>query len=86
MSATLSPARARRGRRLGPWLRGIAITVVTLVFALPVVWMFAAAFKTNVQVTDPSVGLWFTPTLDNFRAVVEAGQIVRSMGNSLLVG
>ncbi|MCX4713070.1 carbohydrate ABC transporter permease [Streptomyces sp. ID03-2B] len=86
MSATLSPVRPRRGRPYGSWLRGAAITVVSLVFALPVVWMFAAAFKTNVQVTDPSVGLWFTPTLDNFRAVVEAGQIVRSMGNSLLVG
>lgn len=59
---------------------------MTLVFALPLVWMFAAAFKTNVQVTDPSVGLWFSPTLENFRSIVEAGQIVRSMGNSLLVG
>ncbi|MFD3477843.1 carbohydrate ABC transporter permease [Streptomyces sp. NPDC058695] len=91
MSATLTPARPslappfRRRRRLA-WLRGTAIGLVTLVFALPLVWMFAAAFKTNLQVTDPSVGLWFTPTLDNFRNVVEAGQIVRSMGNSLLVG
>ncbi|MEU8488909.1 carbohydrate ABC transporter permease [Streptomyces sp. NPDC048641] len=91
MSATLTPARPslappfRRRRRLA-WLRGTAIGLVTLVFALPLVWMFAAAFKTNLQVTDPSVGLWFTPTLDNFRSVVEAGQIVRSMGNSLLVG
>ncbi|MGE6738152.1 carbohydrate ABC transporter permease, partial [Streptomyces sp. NPDC059900] len=92
MSATATPAArqplapAARGRRVRGWLRGAAITLVTLVFALPLVWMFAAAFKTNVQVTDPSVGLWFTPTLDNFRSIVEAGQIVRSMGNSLLVG
>ncbi|MGW6775906.1 carbohydrate ABC transporter permease [Streptomyces sp. NPDC055037] len=94
MSATVTHATRPPGRRpAGPprrrnwsWLRGTAITIVTLVFALPVVWMFAAAFKTNVQVTDPSVGLWFTPTLDNFRSIVEAGQILRSMGNSLLVG
>ncbi|MFF1355184.1 carbohydrate ABC transporter permease [Streptomyces sp. NPDC058297] len=92
MSATLTPAARpsvappfRRRRRLA-WLRGTAIGLVTLVFALPLAWMFAAAFKTNLQVTDPSVGLWFTPTFDNFRNVVEAGQIVRSMGNSLLVG
>ncbi|MFB7273489.1 carbohydrate ABC transporter permease [Streptomyces sp. NPDC056244] len=84
--ATAAP-RGRTGRRRGPaWLRGAAITVVTLIFALPVVWMFAAAFKTNVQVTDPRVGLWFSPTLENFRNIVEAGQILRSMGNSLLVG
>ncbi|MCD9590534.1 carbohydrate ABC transporter permease [Streptomyces solisilvae] len=79
--------RGRTGRRRGlVWLRGAAITVVTLIFVLPVVWMFAAAFKTNVQVTDPRVGLWFSPTLENFRNIVEAGQILRSMGNSLLVG
>ncbi|MFD5778518.1 carbohydrate ABC transporter permease [Streptomyces sp. NPDC126933] len=76
----------RRRRRNWSWLRGIAITVVALIFALPVIWMFAAAFKTNVQVTDPSVGLWFSPTLENFRSVLEAGQILRSMGNSLIVG
>ncbi|WP_432253700.1 carbohydrate ABC transporter permease [Streptomyces sp. HNM1019] len=84
--ATAAP-RGRTGRRRGlAWLRGAAITVVTLIFALPVVWMFAAAFKTNVQVTDPRVGLWFSPTLENFRTIVEDGQILRSMGNSLLVG
>ncbi|MFJ8002454.1 carbohydrate ABC transporter permease [Streptomyces sp. NPDC096310] len=73
-------------RRYGSWLRGVAIAVVTLVFALPVIWMFAAAFKTNVQVTDPTVGLWFSPTLDNFRSVLGTGEILRPMGNSLLVG
>ncbi|MFH9811675.1 carbohydrate ABC transporter permease [Streptomyces olivaceus] len=92
MSATVTPASrpplatGALGRRKWSWLRGTAIALVTLVFALPLVWMFAAAFKTNVQVTDPSVGLWFRPTLDNFRSIVEAGQIVRSLGNSLLVG
>ncbi|MFC9609132.1 carbohydrate ABC transporter permease, partial [Streptomyces niveus] len=84
--ATPPPSRRNRRRLYGSWLRGTTIGIVTLIFALPVIWMFAAAFKTNVQVTDPTVGLWFTPTLDNFRSIVEAGQILRSMGNSLLVG
>ncbi|WP_046504164.1 carbohydrate ABC transporter permease [Streptomyces odonnellii] len=82
---TAPGGRTRRRRGLGR-LRGVAIAVVTLIFVLPVVWMFAAAFKTNVQVTDPRVGLWFSPTLENFRNIVEAGHILRSMGNSLLVG
>ncbi|MEV6588753.1 carbohydrate ABC transporter permease [Streptomyces acidicola] len=77
---------ALRRRRNLAWLRGAAITVVMLVFALPMVWMFAAAFKTNVQVTDPGVGLWFSPTLENFRGILKDGQVIRSMGNSLLVG
>ncbi len=78
--------RSRGRRRSRSWLRGVAVTLVSLVFALPLVWMFAAAFKTNVQVTDPSVGLIFSPTLDNFRNIVEDGEIFRSMLNSLLVG
>lgn len=77
---------ATRGRTWLGWLRGVTIVVVMLVFALPMVWMFAAAFKTNVQVTDPSVGLWFSPTFENFRTVLTEGPILRSMGNSLLVG
>ncbi|MEJ3656263.1 carbohydrate ABC transporter permease [Actinomycetes bacterium KLBMP 9759] len=78
---------ARRRRRSGwAWLRGAAITVVTLVFALPIVWMFAAAFKTNVQVTDPTVGLVFAPTLENFANVLADGAILPAMGNSLFVG
>ncbi|WP_221354964.1 carbohydrate ABC transporter permease [Streptomyces beigongshangae] len=91
MTTTTGPApsaaasRTRR-RRIGSAAQVAAVILVALVFALPIVWMLAAAFKTNVQVTDPSVGLWFTPTLENFRSVFEAGQIVRSMGNSLLVG
>lgn len=68
------------------WLRGVAITVVSLIFVMPVVWMIAAALKTNVQVTDPSVGLIFSPALDNFRNILADGEILRSMGNSLIVG
>ncbi|MFJ4920383.1 carbohydrate ABC transporter permease [Streptomyces sp. NPDC088725] len=73
-------------RSAGSWVRGIAITLVSLVFVLPLIWMFAAAFKTNVQVTDPSVGLWFTPTMENFRSVLKAGLILKSMTNSLIIG
>ncbi|MEV4175215.1 carbohydrate ABC transporter permease [Nonomuraea sp. NPDC049709] len=72
--------------RMLPWLRGIAITVVCLAFVLPIIWMFAAAFKTNVQVTDPSVGLLFAPTLDNFRNVLADGEVLASLRNSLIVG
>ncbi|MEV8372669.1 carbohydrate ABC transporter permease [Kribbella sp. NPDC056861] len=68
------------------WVRGAGITLVALFFALPLVWMFAAAFKTNVQVTDPNVGLIFSPTLENFRAVLADGKILPSMANSLIVG
>lgn len=62
------------------------MVVVCAVIALPILWMVAAAFKTNVQVTDPTVGLLFTPTLENFRNVLSDGELVRSLANSLIVG
>lgn len=75
-------------RHRSPWgpLRAVAIVVVCALISLPVVWMFAAALKTNVQVTDPTVGLIFSPTFDNFRNVLADGEILRSMGNSAFVG
>ncbi|WP_049569255.1 carbohydrate ABC transporter permease [Streptomyces sp. SBT349] len=90
MTANAAPRRAplsagRRRRHLAR-LRGVAVTVVSLIFALPIVWMFAAAFKTNVQVTDPTVGLVFSPTLENFRNVLRDGEILQAMRNSLIVG
>lgn len=77
---------AGSGRRALPWLRGALITIVCLIFVLPIVWLFAAAFKTNVQVTDPTVGLIFSPTLDNFRNVLADGEVVAALRNSLIVG
>ncbi|CAM3281790.1 carbohydrate ABC transporter permease [Occultella aeris] len=88
-SGTQRPTAAprRRGkRRLGSWLRGVTITVVCLIVAMPIIWMIAAAFKTNVQVTDPNVGLIFSPTLENFRSAFADGAILGSMLNSLIVG
>jgi multiple sugar transport system permease protein len=81
-----APARRRRKGRVAAWLRAVTIAVVCLVVALPVIWMIAAAFKTNVQVTDPTVGLIFSPTLENFRNALADGAILRSLGNSLIVG
>lgn len=87
-TATVTPPPVLRTPRRSPWgwLRGVAITVVALIFSLPIIWMMAAALKTNVQVMDPSVGLFFSPTLENFRNILADGEILRSMGNSLIVG
>jgi multiple sugar transport system permease protein len=86
-----SPQRIVARRRPGPQrafgaLRAVLIVIVCAVISLPIVWMIAAAFKTNVQVTDPTVGLAFTPTWDNFRNVLADGALVHSLGNSLIIG
>ncbi|MEV1007223.1 carbohydrate ABC transporter permease [Streptomyces sp. NPDC049881] len=80
------PSPRERRRRIWGGVRVAAVIVVSLVFALPLIWMFAAAFKTNVQVTNPDVGLIFKPTLDNFRGIIDDGAVFSSMKNSLIVG
>ncbi len=81
------PARRRRtSQRAFGTLRAVLIVIVCAVISLPIVWMIAAAFKTNVQVTDPTVGLVFSPTWDNFRNVLADGALVDSLVNSLVVG
>jgi len=93
MTATLSrptPAAAPtrspdpRKRRLER-LRLAAIVLVSLVFALPLVWMVLAAFKTNVQISNTADAVVFTPTLDNFRTVFEQGVFLPAMVNSAIV-
>jgi multiple sugar transport system permease protein len=73
-----------RKRRLER-LRLAAITLVSLVFALPLVWMVLAAFKTNVQISNTADAVVFTPTLDNFRTVFDQGVFLPAMVNSIIV-
>ena len=73
--------RKRRVERL----RLAAITLVSLVFALPLVWMMLAAFKTNVQIGNTADAIVFTPTLDNFRTVFDQGVFLPAMVNSIIV-
>jgi len=73
-----------RKRRLER-LRLAVITLVSLVFALPLVWMVLAAFKTNVQIGNTADAIVFTPTLDNFRTVFDQGVFLPAMVNSIIV-
>jgi multiple sugar transport system permease protein len=93
MTATLSRPTAETTATRGPdprkvrleRLRLAAIVLVSLVFALPLVWMVLAAFKTNVQISNTADAIVFTPTLDNFRTVVDQGEFLPAMVNSIIV-
>ena len=68
-----------RFNRILPYL-GIALFV--LVFAAPVVWMLAAAFEDPARAGR---GFWPTaPTLDNIRAVLDDGFLVRLKNTALV--
>lgn len=93
MTATLSRPTSATGatRRPDPRkqrserLRLAAIVLVSLVFALPLVWMVLAAFKTNVQIGNTADAIVFTPTLQNFATVFDQGVFLPAMLNSAIV-
>ncbi|GAA4421712.1 carbohydrate ABC transporter permease [Georgenia halophila] len=73
----------------GPRRRGISVglTAVTWLFALgfffPVLWMAMTAFKRENEAASSPPTFFFTPTLDQFRAVLDAGSAIY-VGNSAI--
>ncbi len=65
-------------------VRRILIPAAVLVVGFPYAWVVLAAFKGPVDLNDPSK-ITFTPTLANWREVVEAG-ILDSALTSIVVG
>jgi multiple sugar transport system permease protein len=76
-------------------LRGIAITLVILFFMFPLFWIFMMSFQTNETILRIPPSLNFSPTLDNYRALItgklvtQAGTLdiafMRNLGNSVLL-
>ncbi len=50
----------------------------------PILWMAITAFKTEIDAVQSPPKLFFTPTLENFAAVNERVNYVRSMVNSIV--
>ena len=69
------PFRLRGSREVATWLLLLAVLS-------PFLWMVVMAFRPAIEVFD--LTLWFTPTLDAFRALWQ-GNFLHSFGNSLLV-
>jgi multiple sugar transport system permease protein len=76
-------------------LRGIAITLVIVFFMFPLFWIFMMSFQTNETILRIPPSLDFSPTLDNYRALItgklvtQAGTLdiafMRNLGNSVLL-
>ncbi len=85
-----SPIPKRRRPRpaavVGGVARVVAIAVVVLSFLVPLIWMFLASLKRNLDVVDPSKTFSFEPTLGNYGTVFGAQNFLPIIGNSIFVG
>lgn len=85
MTAVARTANRGRRRRDGSRLAAVVASAIAFVFAFPYLYMALSAFKTPLDnITLPPKFL-FSPTLDNFRAVIDNAALMRLLRNSLIV-
>ena len=75
----------RRKPRAYKFFRVVALTLTVLLFVAPLVWMFVASLKTNVDIYDASKTVFFTPTLDNYDNVLSRNNYFGFIFNSFWV-
>ena len=71
-------------------IRGALLTLVGLFFLFPIVWVFLMSFQTNETILRIPPSLFFSPTLDNYVALIsgkletQAGALRIEFMNNLL--
>lgn len=92
LADSAAPPVSQRGtRRLGASRRGgsllasVLAFAVAAVFAVPYLYMLLSSFKTPIDNIAMPPKLFFTPTLDNFRAIFDNDQLLRFLRNTLVV-
>ncbi|TFD72668.1 carbohydrate ABC transporter permease [Cryobacterium gelidum] len=75
----------RRKPRAYKIFRVVALTLTVLLFIAPLVWMFVASLKTNVDIYDASKTVFFTPTLSNYDNVLSRNNYFGFIFNSFWV-
>ncbi|MQX21142.1 ABC transporter permease subunit [Sinorhizobium meliloti] len=76
-------------------LRGVALSLVVVFFMFPIVWIFLMSFQTNETILRIPPSVVFTPTLENYAALITgklqtaSGTLdiafMRNLGNSVLL-
>lgn len=61
-------------------VRGVLLTLVGLFFLFPIFWVVLMSFQTNADILRTPPSLFFTPTLDNYLALI-TGQLDTAVGS-----
>jgi len=69
----------RRSNPLARILRALALTAVGLFFLFPIFWVFLMSFQTNEEILRIPPSLFFTPTAQNYAAII-SGKLVTAAG------
>ena len=66
-----APVRKKKSKKFSPW--GVVAWIAALGFFFPVFWMVLTSFKSESDAATSPPKLFFTPTLDQYKAVFEQG-------------
>jgi multiple sugar transport system permease protein len=69
----------QRTTPLGRTVRGALLLLVGLFFLFPIFWVLLMSFQTNAQILRIPPSLFFTPTLENYAALI-SGKLETSAG------
>lgn len=67
-------------------LHYLALILLAVFCVSPIVVMFATSLKLQTQIFNTGINFIFTPTLENYRDVLNEGGFTRYLTNSLIVG
>jgi multiple sugar transport system permease protein len=67
-------------------LHYLALMLLAIFCVAPIVVMFATSLKLQTQIFNTGINFIFTPTLENYRDVLNEGGFTRYLTNSLIVG
>ncbi len=73
-------------RRSTIFWKYLALSMLGLFCATPIVVMFLTSLKTQEQLFSTSLNVFFVPTLSNYRDILNESGFQRYLGNSLIVG
>src|SRR5262249_30294099 len=74
-----SEVRMRRNGTAAGLLRALALVLVGVFFLFPIFWVLLMSFQTNQDILRIPPSPFFTPTLENFFAII-SGRLVTSAG------
>lgn len=76
---------SKRGKRLFAVSVYAALIALTVAFLFPLIWVLGLSLKTRLQVfATPPLFVW-SPTLENYAAVLQQADFLRAFLNSLIV-
>ncbi|HYG06327.1 MAG TPA: carbohydrate ABC transporter permease [Stenotrophomonas sp.] len=88
MTSTASASSAQAPRSRVPWrlLHYAVLLLLAAACVTPIVVMFATSLKVQNQIFSSGLQFLFTPTLENYREVLDGNGFDRYLVNSLVVG